>query len=1617
MDTEIINNHQVILDETLACWYEGIPYAVPAPYIKHNIYRKIPIELRTKKSAKCLHDLNVKMKSMNHFIRYNPIEDFGDSYTKLEGRFFYLLEGEELEDYVPKNKEELTEVRIKPVLPRLLGKGVIALKPTNYCSLANLVCSIFNAENVEQLARGEYCDGALCTLIGSRIARSLVKIASVRIFAEPEQSILELPVNSLDAYGNAGSVGKFGMGFFSILYWLVGHSRRTLNIFSYYQEKGTHKAFRAAIQEIDGELVFTVSDGYESNVTQSGVRIHLENNGDRFNYGEITKFTQQLQKLKYTDSSVVAMVDISTTPNSKGRIINRASVENKNRIMIEVNDENIIIEDFATGISLETLLTKLFVPAISSKGIGIADAVDSDYVNDSNIYLTNEHPLDDIYTVTFSILVRKIAVVQIYYKTTMSFPYDTVIDLPGVVRVPVSRDDFILDENSKNYIYQSLLLVAKECYKIGNLYLLEEAISEYIKYTTNTENAQFMKEVLRRAISKTYEERYILVPWQHYRLYTKLFDNVVATNFPDITRLESLVLSRIHPDRKLTDVFTTKTVILLDDLEEDVDNGGTMSLLFINRRYIEKHSNWINNIILSYSMIETLHPVSSLDTATVVQETALFKNDQEKVDTEIAMGFVSENAAKAFYQTLSVFTTLYRKFNPSSSNPITDYRSTLLNTFRLLYFGLGETFTIEWLNKFSQSINNLEPTITYGEDGARFGIALPRTQFSTEILLDEFLSGLLYKLPENRELYNPSPKAIQFAKEWMIYMTKFKPTNVGFWFPTRFTLAPLYTLLWPYFINITEKTTNMFLTFKGKSKKLKKLFYLDHYKYLKMFDNVFEYMIFIQLEQQMVANKLISWINKNSELYIQFIINTVRTKFGNARNIYPNNCEIFNMYNVARADTGWYVDDSERYIALNFTDGGKFKNSYFLNPTYIVRIYQSVRLMIDQHQEKLELPMVSFTKPKNTKLRQYKFTESDLIHYTMRKNFKTLDNVFSSCAGYHSRAKERIQITEIAINEGSTKDFINASLTELIQNSMDAIRLFNPENKSIDFIVGINKKNSSELVLKIKDYVGIQDDGLLAMMIPFLSNKTASEIVTGEMGSGFFNIYRKTSAVRIETSKNRKLTIINDVPMYDSIGRVVDIERNVLRLPRDTDDGYTAISMFIPFKNDNEKITLISSIRYLITGVFSTLPVRMRLNSKNILSVIPSGVIENDLFSCGMIINPEYNIPSYVHTKGVPFSSLSDFLSGQEILANELIDEINENVIINVKNGAYTPVQTRARLNMSVEMSNNLREFVEASLFYTMLNKLRSGNYRGELEDFLPGMNANVEVDQVLPPLVDGRYNNYTAKELYQFMPYYSMGVLADQPHMNCNFSVLLHHGAKYFDVDKPFSAVRDKVMVKVAEKLNQYDIVFSDKIPVILWTVEKWFSDKLGKSSKGFESEHYVELSGSISAESEELVGFKHVERILEVLVRKYWAILKENNLLSSGASEQAPSVEISRKMVKHMRGFYQFKGNVIKINYRILAGKWGEFEDALASKNIAELYKTEIYQELLSIKAPASTLIHELEHARRHSAHEAGVHDPIIITFPGQAPKSYKFDYGALAVWTFAVQQGLFTNFLRAL
>ena len=178
------------------------------------------------------------------------------------------------------------------------------------------------------------------------------------------------------------------------------------------------------------------------------------------------------------------------------------------------------------------------------------------------------------------------------------------------------------------------------------------------------------------------------------------------------------------------------------------------------------------------------------------------------------------------------------------------------------------------------------------------------------------------------------------------------------------------------------------------------------------------------------------------------------------------------------------------------------------------------------------------------------------------------------------------------------KSITNSVVTETVQNSLDAIRTFNPSNKNIDIEISTSGNN---VIFSITDYVGINKKGIIATMIPFLSSKTPSEIVTGEMGSGFFNIYRESKKVLIETLNDNTKTTILDTSIYDG-NRVIDIDREVSILNvENTSGNKTTIYAWYEINDPVKRTDIISNFLNMTKFTIGLIQgVKINLNGKNI---------------------------------------------------------------------------------------------------------------------------------------------------------------------------------------------------------------------------------------------------------------------------------------------------------------------------------------------------------------------------------------------------------------------------------
>lgn len=284
--------------------------------------------------------------------------------------------------------------------------------------ISDLICQIMRQDKL----RG-------CINISAQISDSLIKVASTRIFAEPEQSFMELPVNSIDSY-NIGkpSTGKFGMGFFSMLYWLTENNKRILYITS-----SSDTLFRIKLEwTLEGLILSYMEPDIIPRINPTsgdytGTKIFLDCKEGPLTDENLLKIEKHIKRLSN-------IPDINIFYN--GIKIN-LSTSDKN-IEMNANNQGFIIMDNAQGISVTTLMSSLLIPSSSTKPRLL------------NIFYKLEMPTVTANTLKKSILmitVNDITIIQIE-RTVKTLSYTFLIKMPPNTSLPIARDDIIYERGS-----------------------------------------------------------------------------------------------------------------------------------------------------------------------------------------------------------------------------------------------------------------------------------------------------------------------------------------------------------------------------------------------------------------------------------------------------------------------------------------------------------------------------------------------------------------------------------------------------------------------------------------------------------------------------------------------------------------------------------------------------------------------------------------------------------------------------------------------------------------------------------------------------------------------------------------------------------------------------------------------------------------------------------------------------------------------------------------------------------------------------------------------------------------------------------------------------------------
>ncbi len=333
-------------------------------------------------------------------------------------------------------------------------------------------------------------EDAVCSNIGNSIGKALIRNAATRIFAIPEQSIMELPVNSFDSYHQDLKIGKFGMGFFSIFYWLQNHPKRFLSIitrFEFLSKKYEYSlnifTKSGLITELEIEMLYFKEVSLD---TVTGTKIILDFNKDPLEQTYVSGMYNQLLKLRYYNKGLL-IVNYDDSVIKINEFFARSN--NLPVVRMILNSNTIQVEDSGSGIPIDISFGSLLVPSISTKKQNLEKELDIDDIDDLN---DNVRVLP--YTDSrFVFLVQGVAILDMKIKKD-NYNLVLLFDFMQNARLPVARNDILFSDEINNPNYQSYellldmisLMINKLIQQHNNVIILQDAIEQYEKITSQS---------------------------------------------------------------------------------------------------------------------------------------------------------------------------------------------------------------------------------------------------------------------------------------------------------------------------------------------------------------------------------------------------------------------------------------------------------------------------------------------------------------------------------------------------------------------------------------------------------------------------------------------------------------------------------------------------------------------------------------------------------------------------------------------------------------------------------------------------------------------------------------------------------------------------------------------------------------------------------------------------------------------------------------------------------------------------------------------------------------------------------------------------------------------------
>ncbi|SNW63102.1 Histidine kinase-like ATPase [Orpheovirus IHUMI-LCC2] len=1394
-----------------------------------------------------------------------------------------------------------------------------------------------------------------CNTLSLQISRSLIKVASTRIFSNPYQSILELPVNSIDSYAELQgrpSIGKFGLGFYSILYWVITTPGCKLVInstVSGYTWTGT------IFKKNDDLYLDFVLKLMDTKKMKRGTTIRLSGAG----YNTIARFREELDKLIYIKNTKIYINNAQINP--------KVSSKDKIMIRINLNEGYVEVEDFAGGITLPVLFNSLLIPTISTKSVSRSLTYNIDDINtlDNNIIIKEDKPY-------FSILVGNVEVKRIKIDDKNMA---VILSLPLETRLPTSRDDVILDDNVKPYVLKALDKILNMSLSERDVRPLQYALQAYISSSSNSYNRKLFADYLKMIDEKVKSNKYIVVLDKYFKLYTSLSEGspnpfIRSISYNPIELDNFLELQYGKYINK--DVYYGKNVMFIKNIYEqeekvNVTSGGTTKTIFISEDIVDTDKDWITNIPTSITN-DVLIPADFIIT--------LDNNKNIKRLSQLPGSDLSKNLLKSLLLKLSSL-DIYYSFNSMQHMYPDDisYSSSMniWNLFVMDYYTFmnmeRENELQEYLLLWFQTIPNLIPTNNaYGSNLPEFNTILRRSQstdynkiphitqnldqfmYDSEDLVNRIYSDLeSYRLPYIKDIFKYQ---CQFSKFMVEVMNKESPT----YYSSILFPSPLFFLKYKYVQNYYETI-------------------------IQLSDNFYEFII---------MSMIISFNNISYNISESFIVDAFKI----LKDEYITQDLELIIKNIL-------VDRNPYPLKLGDIHGRLLKHQNILKE------------LKSGYNYNFEIEKITSI-PIQTKLQ-------NIIAKIFKFNVGPKENYFDVISDANNYTLDRkLQLIEVTVNENTTKSPLEASLTELIQNSVDAINNTPSSNKRID--INVSRDPSLPILnVIVHDDVGIPDSSMLSLSVPFVSSKTGDTSV-GQIGTGFFNVYRDTHVVTIDTYKDGIRTTIIDIPIRDEFNRVIDISKTIFRQKSKEGNG-TNIILSIKYNNERDRNIDEGHVSYICKTIISKTLSPPDIYLNNILLTSSYSPLLKYQSLDFLTKTEEYE--SYVLTRGIPYTKLSWFYPNFNIHSafydSAVSEVLNKNLCINfIEN--FTPASNRTSLTIDNKYIDNIRKSIQNGIYLSVLWKIsqhlvKNPNY------FIPNYTS-----------IHGRQTGFVIMTDFSRIVNISTFMVNYQPEDYVNGNWIKYksiaHGINTIITSKN-KENRDETIESLRESYHplQYSIIKrwiatktdldeKNAPPLIPLTLLPTTTQprKVDLETNDDEVEYLVTTSSFVVDNIEEL------QKFFEAFVSAFWIIASEKIKTPIYKNKGIPKINIGPD-VESRHAYYSPKLHIISINSSKLDDIVNIIIDLSSSKdentfkdNWLKYRNDNKFKEYFGYVFPSSNIVHELEHARRQSEHSSISHSEIIDeSIGGKNPIS--FNDSANKVYDIILQNNFVSNVYKYL